>query len=83
MTTCLSKAGEMVSQHLEEADGLMGAWDILFSGLEGVSTEKIEISASDDAEYQLTFTDGSGNEVEVPLGLHIYWANQSPFRWTC
>ena len=61
------QAGEKLSEHLEDDSGLLGTWDILFSGLEEVSTESIKIYPEDDNQYMLSFVDGSDNKVEVPL----------------
>ena len=64
------QAGEKLSEHLEDDRGLLGVWDILFSGLEEVSTESIEIFPDDDNQYVLSFVDGSDNKVEVPIVHH-------------
>ncbi len=60
-------AGETVSQHMEEPEALLEAWDIEYQGLADAETEMIRVKTNGDRKYELQFADGSGNEVDLPL----------------
>ena len=52
---------------MEESVLFTENWDIEYKGLTQEPTEEIELSTSGDTEYQLSFLDGDGDKVKVPI----------------
>ena len=63
-------AGGKLSENpeMDEPDLLFTAgWDIEYQGVSDEETEEINIKAKGSDEYELEFTDGSGNKATIPL----------------
>ena len=62
------KLSDAIAATGSEADALFTRnWDVEYKGLSSASTPKVEIRSAGDDDYNLVFTDGSGNNVKVPL----------------
>ena len=59
-------AGEKLSQRLSEPEGLLEL-NMRYEGLTSPASQDIEIEASGDTKYKLSFYDGSGKKVSIPL----------------
>lgn len=60
--------GKKLSEYMEEPQGLIGGWDILYEGLDpGVALETIRVKTSGSDQYDLVFTDGDGQSATVPI----------------
>ncbi|MBI2141783.1 hypothetical protein HYU16_05175 [Candidatus Woesearchaeota archaeon] len=60
-------AGGKLSKQLRRPQALLNSWDIEYSGLEPVASEKIKLSPSGSTQYYLEFADGAGNNVRLPV----------------
>jgi hypothetical protein len=59
-------AGEKLSAKMDEAEGMLDAWDVEYAGLSPVTMETIKIAGT-SSQYDLDFVDGAGNSVTLPL----------------
>ncbi|HLC65001.1 MAG TPA: MopE-related protein [Candidatus Nanoarchaeia archaeon] len=63
-------AGGKLSSQMDEPDALLGSWDIKYSGLNNVGSEKINIGPSAELNaYKLSFNDGDGYLVGIPIAF--------------
>ena len=59
--------GKGVRSFLDEPEGMLGNWDIIYEGLEDHDFSEIELDSSGDDEYKLKFENRNGLEYNVPF----------------
>ncbi len=60
-------ADHKVSESVRRPQAFLNAWDIEYAGLKPAQIEKIRIKPVGDNQYNLEFTDSSGNQASVPI----------------
>ena len=60
--------GHSLLEYMEEPQAFLDAWDIKYEGLDpSVELETTRLKTSGSDTYKLEFTDGDGNQAEVPI----------------
>ena len=59
--------GEGVREALDEPEGMIGNWDIVYQGLSAPEMTDVELDSQGDDQYNLVFQNLRGQEFNVPL----------------
>jgi len=59
--------GHKITEYMDEPQAFLDSWDIGFDGLSSVEVEEAKITTAGSNQYRLEFTDGDGEQTQVPL----------------